>query len=154
MPESAEGISASALRSFLRNSLPDYMVPTTFIVVDSFPLLPSGKIDRKSLPEGNRPASERAFVSPRTPTEEALARIFGDVLGLQTVGVEDDFFDLGGHSLKATQVASRLRAAFGLDVTLRSLFEQPTVEGLAILIEQMLIDELEALPEDQAGIGD
>jgi len=154
VPESAEGVSASALRSFLRNSLPDYMVPTTFIVVDSFPKLPSGKIDRRALPEGNRPASERAFVSPRTPTEEVVARIFGEVLGLQTVGVEDDFFDLGGHSLRATQVASRLRAAFGLDVTLRSLFEQPTVEGLAILIEQMLIDELEALPEDQAGIGD
>ena len=154
VPESADGVSASTLRSFLRNSLPDYMVPTTFILVDSFPLLPSGKIDRKALPEGNRPARERAFVAPRTPTEEALARIFGEVLGLQTVGVEDDFFDLGGHSLGATRVASRLRAAFGVDVKLRSLFEQPTVEGLAILIEQALIDELETLPEDQAGVGD
>ena len=154
VPETPDGVSASTLRSFLRTSLPDYMVPTTFILVDSFPLLPSGKIDRKALPEGNRPARERAFVAPRTPTEEALAKIFGQVLGLPTVGVQDDFFDLGGHSLRATQVVSRLRAAFGVDVKLRSLFEQPTVEGLATLIEQMLIDELETLPEDPAGVDD
>ena len=154
VPETPDGVSASTLRSFLRTSLPDYMVPTTFILVDSFPLLPSGKIDRKALPEGNRPARERAFVAPRTPTEEALAKIFGQMLGLPMVGVQDDFFDLGGHSLRATQVVSRLRAAFGVDVKLRSLFEQPTVEGLATLIEQMLIDELETLPEDLAGVDD
>jgi amino acid adenylation domain-containing protein len=154
VPKSVDGVSASTLRSFLRNSLPDFMVPSTFILVDSFPLLPSGKIDRKALPEGNRPARDRAFVAPRTPTEEALARVFGEVLGLQTVGVEDDFFDLGGHSLRATQVVSRLRAVFGVDVKLRSLFEQPTVEGLATVIEQLLIDELESLPDDETGVGE
>jgi amino acid adenylation domain len=151
--QSAEEVTASTLRSFLRNSLPDYMVPSSFILLDSLPLLPSGKVDRNALPEGSRPARERAFVAPRTPTEEALARVFGEVLGLPAVGVEDDFFDLGGHSLRATQVVSRLRVAFGVDVRLRSLFEHPTVEGLAGVVEQLLIDELANLPED-AGVGD
>jgi amino acid adenylation domain-containing protein len=154
VPQSAEGVTASTLRSFLRSSLPDYMVPSTFILVDSFPLLPNGKVDRKVLPEGNRPARESALVEPRTPTEQVLARVFGEVLRLPAVGVEDDFFDLGGHSLMAMQVVSRLRAAFDVDVKLRSLFEHPTVEGMATVIEQLLIDELEALPEDQAGAGD
>lgn len=153
VPRSAEEVTASALRSFLRKSLPDYMVPSTFILVDSLPLLPSGKVDRKALPEGSRPARERALVAPRTPTEQVLARVFGEVLGLPAVGVEDDFFDLGGHSLRAMQVVSRLRAAFGVEVKLRSLFEQPTVEGMSAVIEQLLIEELEALPEEQAGDG-
>ncbi|MGH7833991.1 MAG: non-ribosomal peptide synthetase, partial [Candidatus Binatia bacterium] len=130
----------SALRNFLAKKLPDYMIPSVFVPLDSLPLTPSGKMDRKALPapDSSRPELDNRFVAPRTPGERSLAKIWAEVLKLEKVGIHDNFFDLGGHSLLATQVISRLRDAFRIDLPLRSLFESPTVAGLAECIETLL----------------
>ena len=123
---------SSDLRGFLRTRLPDYMVPAAFVLLEALPRTPNGKIDRRALPAPERrTGQEAAFVAPRTPAEELLARIWCDVLGLKEVGVHDNFFDLGGHSLLATQVVSRARDLFQVELPLRALFEAPTVAGLA-----------------------
>jgi acyl carrier protein len=109
------------------------MVPSAFVFLDSLPLTPNGKLDRKALPapDHSRPELDDAFAAPRTPVEEILANIWAEVLKLDKVGIHDNFFDLGGHSLLATQLISRVRDAFKLDLPLRSLFEAPTIYGLA-----------------------
>ncbi|MFL6253470.1 MAG: amino acid adenylation domain-containing protein [Pyrinomonadaceae bacterium] len=121
------------LRTFLRESLPDYMLPSAFVQLEAMPLTPNGKLDRRSLPapEQTRAASERPYVAPRTPVEERLAGIWSELLKAERVGAHDDFFDLGGHSLLATRLVSRVHEAFGVAVPLRSLFEGPTVAQLA-----------------------
>ena len=131
-----------ALRSFLQEKLPRYMVPATIMVLDSLPLNTNGKADRRQLPAPDhvRPDSSQAFVPPRTPIEEVLTGIWSDVLGLDQVSVTDNFFDLGGHSLLATQVISRMREAFRLDIPLRKLFERPSVEGLAEAVNAALCE--------------
>jgi aspartate racemase len=123
----------SELRGLLQAKLPEYMVPSAFVTLDRFPMTPNGKVDRKALSgrDLERPGLEKAFVAPRTPMEGALARIWCEILGLKQVGVHDNFFELGGHSLLATQVISRMRYSFEVDLPLRSLFESPTVEGMA-----------------------
>jgi amino acid adenylation domain-containing protein len=131
----AEGGAAPAvgeLRAFLRDRLPEYMVPTAYVALDSLPLTPSGKVDRKALPEpdGSRLEVGGEFRAPSTPAEEVVAGIWAKVLRLERVGVRDNFFDLGGHSLLATQVMSRLRESFQVELPLRVLFESRTVEGL------------------------
>jgi amino acid adenylation domain-containing protein len=128
----ALGLVPELLR-FLRNELPEYMVPSHLVLLESLPLTTHGKVDRAALPE---PARDRAgveedLVAPRTPTEEAVARIWAELLDLPAVGVLDNFFALGGHSLLATQVVSRLRQSFGVALPVRTLFEQPTVAALA-----------------------
>ena len=124
--------AGTELRAFLRERLPEYMVPSAFVALDAFPLTPSGKIDRKRPPRAGREARRRApFVAPRTPREQALAEIWREVLRLEQVGVEDDFFELGGHSILATQVLSRVRRELGVELPLRALFEAPTVRALA-----------------------
>jgi len=125
------------LRSFLKEKLPDYMVPSAFVFLDSLPLTPNGKVDRGALPapDQNRAALGQSYVAARTPIEEMLAKIWGEVLSLERVGIYDNFFNLGGHSLKATQVMSRLRQAFHVEIPLRNLFETPTVAGLAESLE-------------------
>ena len=129
-----------ALRAFLRERLPEAMIPAAGVVLESFPLTAHGKVDRKALARlGEAAAAERSdlatpFVAPRTPLEEVLAGFWAEVLGLragQRVGAEDDFFELGGHSLLATQLVSKVRGAFQVEVPLRALFEAPTVAGLA-----------------------
>ncbi|HEX5872256.1 MAG TPA: amino acid adenylation domain-containing protein, partial [Longimicrobium sp.] len=119
------------LRAFLRERLPEYMVPSAFVALDAFPLTPAGKIDRAALPAVDAKPEARAFVAPRTPQEQALAEIWREVLRLDKVGAEDDFFELGGHSILATQVLSRVRRALGVELPLRALFEAPTVRALA-----------------------
>ncbi len=128
------------LHSFLRQKLPWYMAPSAYVWLESLPVTPNGKIDRRALPapDKTRPQLEAAFVAPRTPTEEQLAAIYAEVLGLERVGISDHFFDLGGHSLLATQVISRVRQSFEIELPLRSLFETPTVAGLAENIESIL----------------
>ena len=106
--------TANELRGFLKDKLPEYMVPAVFVLLDAFPLTANGKVDRRALPtpDGRRPELDEAFVACRTPTEELLAEIWGQVLGVERVGIYDNFFQLGGHSLLATQVVSRIREAF------------------------------------------
>jgi amino acid adenylation domain-containing protein len=138
VPTSHEPVpTISALRSFLQTKLPDYMVPSAFVWLDALPLMPNGKINRRALPipDPARPELDEAFVAPCTPTEEMLAGLWANVLGVEAIGVHDNFFDLGGHSLLAVQVISRLRDALQVEVPLRALFEAPTVAGLALYIE-------------------
>jgi len=131
-------LSMNDLRGFLKARLPDYMVPSIFVELDALPLTPSGKVNRKALPEPDMAGfkSEREYVAPRTQTEKVIAGIYAKVLGVERVGAADNFFDFGGHSLQATQAVSRLRDAFAIDVTLRDIFETPVVEALAKVIEQ------------------
>ena len=123
----------SALRAHVRDRLPQYMVPSAFVVLDRLPLLASGKLDRRALPSPDKQAvtAERA---PRTPVEEVLCGLFAEVLDTASIGVDDDFFALGGHSLMATRLVARLRAVFGVELQVRSVFETPTVAGLAALL--------------------
>ncbi|MCL5996767.1 MAG: amino acid adenylation domain-containing protein [Chloroflexi bacterium] len=121
----------SELRAFLKPKLPEYMLPSMFVSLEALPLTPNGKVDRRALPEPNREMEENEYVAPRTPTEEILAGIWAEVLGVERVGTTDDFFELGGHSLLATQIISRVRKAFQAEVPLRDLFETATVAGLA-----------------------
>ncbi|HEY0606891.1 MAG TPA: phosphopantetheine-binding protein, partial [Herpetosiphonaceae bacterium] len=129
---------APRLREFLHERLPEYMVPSAFVVLDTLPVTTSGKIDRKALPElDSAQLGQRSeFIAPRTPTETRLAQIWAEVLHLEQVGVHDDFFALGGHSLLATQVIARIRELFQLELAVRTLFEHPTIAGLAQHIEQ------------------
>jgi amino acid adenylation domain-containing protein len=140
-----EPVPIGDLRSFLNRKLPDYMIPSVFVFLDSLPLTSSGKVDRKALPapDQSRPELEESFVAPFTPLEEALARIWAGVLGLERVGIHDNFFDLGGHSLLATQMMARVRGAFQVDVPLRALFEKPTVGELATVIAGQKAIELD-----------
>ncbi len=125
------------LRRFLKNELPDYMIPSAFVLLDKLPRTPNGKVERRALPvpDQTRPELEETFVAPRTPIEEVLVGIWAEVLGLDRVGVQDNFFELGGHSLLATQVISRVRDAFSVELSLYSLFEAPTITSLAERIE-------------------
>ncbi|MEG4277142.1 amino acid adenylation domain-containing protein [Microcoleus sp. MON1_C1] len=117
------------LRVFLKQKLPQYMMPSAFVLLEAMPLTPNGKIDRRSLPAPDTKTAEfeSNFTEPRTPDEQLIAEIWAEVLGLERVGIHDNFFELGGHSLLATQAISRLREAFQVEVPLRSLFESPTV---------------------------
>jgi len=129
--------STAELKEHLLRTLPQYMVPGAFVLLEALPLTSSGKVDRKALPAPERPDAQAAYVAPRTPTEEMVARIWAEVLGLERVGIEDNFFELGGHSLTAARVMLQLRAASGTDVPLRALFERPTVSRLSEAIDAL-----------------
>jgi amino acid adenylation domain-containing protein len=139
VPQTEVAPSISDLRHFLKQKLPDYMIPAAFVMLDDLPLTPNGKVDRRALPEPElRPELSLTFVAPRTPIEEILASIWACVLGIEQVGVHDNFFELGGHSLLATQVISRVRDTMSVELPLRSLFEAPTVATLAQQVENSL----------------
>jgi aryl carrier-like protein len=129
---------ASELREFLKKKLPEYMMPSAFVELPVLPLTPNGKVDRRALAaqDQSRSMRNREYTEPRTETEKAVAVICGDVIRVERVGVHDNFFELGGHSLMAMQVVSRLRESFQVDVTLRDLFENPTVSQLSEVIER------------------
>jgi amino acid adenylation domain-containing protein len=141
--------STRELRQFLKPKLPDYMMPAAFVYLDTLPLTPNGKIDRRALPV---PDLEQqltvSFVAPRTQIEEMLAQMWADVLSIERVGIYDNFFELGGHSLFATQVMSRIRELFQIELPLQSLFEAATVSELADLAEEKLIEKIEKLSEE------
>jgi amino acid adenylation domain-containing protein len=148
---SAPAPSEAEMRAELRRRLPEAMVPAAFVTLDALPLNANGKIDRASLPEPGAPAaSEAPWVAPRTPTEEAIADTWRSVLRRDRVGALDDFFDLGGDSLLATQVVARLRSTFSIELPLRRFFEGSTVEALAAAVEEGLVERLSSMSEEDA----
>jgi amino acid adenylation domain-containing protein len=128
--------SKEELRAHLEARVPDYMIPSAFVLLEALPLTPNGKVDRRAL-AALAPGAEASevYVAPRGATEEALAKIWSEVLGVERVGAADDFFELGGHSLLATQVTWKVREAFGVELPLRALFEHPTVAALSALVD-------------------
>jgi len=130
------------LREHLEEKLPDYMIPASFVLLDALPLTANGKVDRRALPapDETRPEHGSDFVAPSTPIEELLGRLWAELLGIESVGMRDDFFALGGHSLLATRLVSRIRESFGVELPVRSLFETPTVRDLAGHVEAALRD--------------
>jgi acyl-coenzyme A synthetase/AMP-(fatty) acid ligase len=154
---------AATLRGHLKETLPEYMLPSAFLTLDAFPLTPNGKVDRKALSAMTLAASaETAYVAPRTPIEEELARIWCELLQLERVGVHDNFFELGGHSLLGTQMMSRIHSALQARLPLRTLFEHPTVAGLSLEVINLktektasqaiedLLSELEEITDEEA----
>ena len=137
---SAPGPSVRSLLGLLRQKLPDFMVPSAVVILDALPLLPNGKVDRQALPspDWERPELAGNPVPPRDPIEAKLAEIWANVLGLKHVGVQDDFFGLGGHSLLATRVLSQVTSIFGVELTLRTFFDNPTIQEMARAITQTL----------------
>ncbi|MFI5911642.1 amino acid adenylation domain-containing protein [Dactylosporangium sp. NPDC051541] len=142
------GIDVAALRPFAAETLPRWMVPAQIVVLDRIPLTPGGKVDRRALPAPDR--VQHGFVAPRTSAEELVAAVWCDVLGLDRAGAHDDFFEVGGHSLFATKVAARLRAAVGVEVPIRMIFSHTTLEELAILVEDLLVADIDLLSDDEA----
>jgi amino acid adenylation domain-containing protein/FkbM family methyltransferase len=135
-PVNEEVLTPASLRKYLKDRLPQYMVPSQFVLMEKFPLTANGKIDRQAF---SRPAQENLqatgdFVRPQTETEKALALIWSEMLKVENVGINDDFFDLGGHSLLAIRVVSRIRDVFGVDITFQTLFQNPTIAGLSKVI--------------------
>jgi Non-ribosomal peptide synthetase modules and related proteins len=164
VPESWPAPTMSALRKALASALPGHMIPSVFVMLKALPLTLTGKVDRSALPApGNdRPELDTDFVPPRSPVEVELARIWREVLSLDQVGTRDNFFDLGGHSLTATQIISRVTQTFGAELPVKVLFDYPTVAEMAVIIEQgqgrraateqmeCIVAGLEAISEDEA----
>jgi amino acid adenylation domain-containing protein/non-ribosomal peptide synthase protein (TIGR01720 family) len=138
------------VRASLHQHLPDYMIPAVFVLLDALPLTANGKIDRRSLPVPDPARSDQAaaFVPPRTLIEERLAQIWTEILGLERVGIHDNFFELGGHSLLITQLASRVRAVFQIELPLRHIFSTPTLAGLAESIQHIEVDRQAKPPQE------
>jgi hypothetical protein len=150
------GKVTEALAPHLAARLPDYMLPSAILLLDALPLLPSGKLDRRALPApGELGGSTVPFVAPRTPLEVEVARLMGEVLRRERVGVHDNFFEIGGHSLMATRLVSRVLKHWGVNLPLRQFFERPTVEAVALAIGARaetasmpaLVPTREALPD-------
>jgi amino acid adenylation domain-containing protein len=151
--------SVSDLRDFLKQMSPDYMVPSAFVGLEKLPLTPNGKVDRRALPAPDSASlySETAFVPPSNPTEEKLAAIWSQILAVEKIGIHDNFFTLGGHSLKATQVISGIRESFGVELPLRELFSAPTIAELAQAIDASIessgtVEALEIQPRKASAV--
>ncbi len=132
-------LSLSELRSYLQEHLPDYMVPAAFVLLETIPLTPNGKVDRRALPAPADAAltPKQELVLPRTPTEVTLAQIWKELLPVEQVGIHDNFFELGGHSLIAVQVVSRVRSVWGIELPIRTLFETPTIARIAEAVDAL-----------------
>jgi acyl-CoA synthetase (AMP-forming)/AMP-acid ligase II/acyl carrier protein len=138
-------LAMAELGRFLKKNLPDHLVPSAFVVLDALPLMPNGKVDRQRLPAPTRTDTviDAGYVAPEGPVQEMLVDVWQAVLGLAHIGVHDNFFQLGGHSLLGTRMISRLHREYDIDLPLRTLFERPTIAALADLIEEKLIEELD-----------
>jgi amino acid adenylation domain-containing protein len=156
-PHAGHALSRAELQAALRERLPEYMMPAAFVFMEALPVNRSGKIDRGGLPapESVRPTLDTDYAGARTPVEESLVSIWQDVLGLQAIGIHDNFFnDLGGHSLLATQLVSQVRATFGVELPLYRLFEAPTVAELALHVERSLtVSKSDSVPDPATGEG-
>ncbi|MFC2156042.1 amino acid adenylation domain-containing protein, partial [Acidobacteriota bacterium] len=142
VPVNSEGISTGGLREFLLQRLPTYMVPSAFVQLEVLPLTPNGKIDHRALPapDWDRSSARAEYVAPRNTVEELMAAIWRDVLGLGKVGIDDNFLELGGHSLKATQLVSKLHKTFNVKLSLDDIFQAATVRALADLLKDVAPD--------------
>jgi acyl-coenzyme A synthetase/AMP-(fatty) acid ligase len=149
---SAPEISVADLRRFLKTQLPDYMVPMALVQLEKLPLTANGKVDRQALPspESERRSAEAQYVAPRTESEQAVERIWAEVLRLERIGVNDDFFELGGHSLLAARIATRVREMFQIDFTLGHFLRAPTIAQSAAAIEAELVAEVSRLSDEEA----
>jgi len=138
------------LRDTLKARLPEYMLPVSFVLLETMPLTLNGKADYAILPapDANNTLQDRVISPPSTPIEEQVVAIMSGLLGLEEVGVDENFFMLGGHSLLGTQVILQITEAFGVDIPLRKLFEAPTVRQLSIEIEQLIVEQLEKMSDD------
>jgi acyl carrier protein len=132
-----EGIRNREMREYLKERLPEYMVPWAVVVMERMPVTANGKLDRKRLPDAEMEQSRSEFVLPGTPVEQALAAIWSEILTVERIDVHDNFFELGGHSLLATQAISRIRGQLDVDLSFRAYFDNPTIAGLAAVIERM-----------------
>jgi amino acid adenylation domain-containing protein/non-ribosomal peptide synthase protein (TIGR01720 family) len=146
VPVAGGALDSAALRTHVSSRLPDYMVPSAFVLLDELPLNPNGKLDRKALPPPDFAAVVGVgYVAPRTDAERVLAEIWADVLGVKRVGIEDNFFELGGDSLRSLQLTSRTKAAFDVALTPRDIRTARTVSALAELVEEKILSELERI---------
>jgi acyl carrier protein len=147
-----EQITAASLRETLAERLPDYMIPATFISMEALPLTSNGKVDRAALPvpDANNTIQDEVIGAPSTPLEERLAGIVTDLLKLEQINIDDNFFMLGGHSLLGTQLIARVAETFGVALSLRSLFGAPTIRLLSFEIEQQIIATLETMSDEEA----
>jgi amino acid adenylation domain-containing protein len=144
--------TAQELLTYLKQKLPDYMIPSTFVTLDALPLTPNGKIDRNALPAPNHAVCgpHPGMTAPRTAAEELVAQIWSDIIGVEQIGIHDNFFELGGHSLLAIRVISHLRDVFNVELPLNSLFENPTIEALLSKIVEILgRPQVEAIAETE-----
>jgi amino acid adenylation domain-containing protein len=142
-------LNAGELRDHLRKRLPDYMVPAEFIAIESVPVTANGKVDRAALPSSNGNRHSETYVGPRTAVEEELVKILAPLLKLDRVGVNDNFFLLGGHSLLGTQLIARISETFGVDLTLLKLFDHPTVAEMSVEIEDLILARVESSSESK-----
>ncbi|MEO0351991.1 MAG: amino acid adenylation domain-containing protein [Cyanobacteria bacterium P01_A01_bin.15] len=142
-----------AIRHYLSEHLPAYMVPSTYVLLDEFPLTPNGKIDRKALPDPIVEQVSTSAIPPQTPTQKQLAEIWAEVLNCSVISATDNFFELGGHSLLAARIIARIQPAFGVSISLRALFEHPSLSDFARVIDQTLADQtfnaIQPIPRDQ-----
>lgn len=145
-------ITLSYLREILGTHLPDYMIPAAFVQLEALPLTPNGKVDRAALPapDASNTLRDEAIAAPGTPTEERVAAIVTTLLKLEQVGIDDNFFMLGGHSLLGTQIIAQVAETFGVDLSLRSLFDAPTIRLLSAEVERRILAKLEAMSDDEA----
>ncbi|HEY2361430.1 MAG TPA: amino acid adenylation domain-containing protein [Candidatus Angelobacter sp.] len=145
-------VSTTKLHEVLKSRLPEYMVPSHFVILDKLPQTTNGKIDRKALPapDPTHLMAGQPYVAPQKPVEKAIAQIWASVLHLERVGIYENFFQLGGHSLLGTQVISRVRKAYHVDLPLRSIFAMPTVAQFSEAVEDAVIEKLETLSEEEA----
>jgi amino acid adenylation domain-containing protein len=140
-------VDAAVLREHLRRELPEYMVPSAFVVLDALPLTPNGKLDRKALPAPEYAADADRYVAPRTPVEEVLAEIWTEVLRRDRVGVHENFFDLGGHSLLIIRLLAKIQTTFEVELSIRTVYSVPTLEAMAGEIERKIYEDVAAMPE-------
>jgi acyl carrier protein len=165
VPAVENSLATGEIREYLKEKLPEYMIPSTFVVLEALPLTPNGKVDRRALPDPDLgQVSEGEYVPPRGPVEKELATMLAELVGIGRLGAYDNFFEMGGDSLMAVQVVSRVRDAFRVELSLRRLFENPTVAGLAVEVAKsqasradqelvaQLLEELESISEDEVKV--
>jgi hypothetical protein len=152
VPQVSSSPTASKLRNFLADDLPEYMIPGIFVCLDALPIGPNGKVDRSALPapEPTNTLNDEDFAEPSTPVQQRVATIVAQLLHLERVGINDNFFLLGGNSLLGTQVIANVRSNFDVDLTLLSLFDHPSVAGIAAEVEQLILAKLEVMSEEEA----